>query len=305
MKTKFTFSLSLFAFLFFMQMPKVYAQHPSPVDMLYAPLENYFRFSGAGGGNLYDFYKSSGAASGVLSFDGNFNLSEKVANTRRRINTVGVSFKVHPFINTLIESADSMDVRRFAFQDNDFRIQFGARFTHLKEKEKFPNLGFKRFAQGFVDLIIVPYQVENSVDPNNNTGFTTLSLNAGGKFGIMTKFMGGTFGMTINPQVDLLFIVNAPNSNALEEVIYGETTINNSAANLAALPQTARGYAAGGVKIEVPLNDFVLSFDIRRYYKIGNGEEMPGMTNNTLFSVGGVAMGSILKNRKKKDKKRK
>lgn len=305
MKTKITFYLSLFAFLFFMQMQKAYTQHPSPVDMLYAPLENYFRFSGAGGGNLYDFYKSSGAASGVLSFDGNFNLSEKVANARRKINTVGVSFKVHPFINTLIESADSMDVRRFAFQDNDFRIQFGARFTHLKEKEKFPNLGFKRFTQGFVDIIIVPYQVENSVDPNNNTGFTTLSLNAGGKFGIMTKFMGGTFGATINPQLDFLFIVDAPNSTALEEVIYGETTINNSAASLAALPQTARGYVAGGVKIEIPLNDFVLSFDIRRYYNIGNGEDMPGMTSNTLFSVGGVAMGSILKNRKKKEKKRK
>ncbi len=300
MNIYYKFLTLLFVIGFLSSSSALKAQHPTPVEMLYAPLDNYFRFSGAGGGNLYNFYQSSGAASGVLSFDGNFNLSEKIENARRKINTVAVTFKVHPFINTLIESGDSMDVRRFAFQDNDFRIQMGARFTHLKEKEK-QLLGTKRFAQGFVDLIIVPYQVENSVDPNNNTGFTTISLNAGGKFGIMTKFMGGTFGATINPQIDMLFIMDGPNSTSLEEVVYSSNTVVN---NLASLPQTARGYVAGGLKIEIPLNDFLLSFDFRRYFKLGEGEELAGLTNNTLFSVGGVAMGSILKNRKKKKKRK-
>jgi hypothetical protein len=36
---------------------------------------------------------------------------------------------------------------------------------------------------------------------------------------------------------------------------------------------------------------------------MGSGPELAGMTDNTLFSIGGIAMGSIFKNRnKKKDK---
>jgi hypothetical protein len=70
------------------------------------------------------------------------------------------------------------------------------------------------------------------------------------------------------------------------------------------LPRTARGYIGGGIKIEIPLNDFMLSFDIRRYYKLGSGEELVGLTDRTMFSIGGIAMGSIFKNRKKKERKK-
>lgn len=274
------------------------AQHPTPVNMLYQPMDDYFRFSGAGGGNLYGFLKPSGAASGILSLDGNFNLSEKVVNSKRKITTLAVGFKIHPFVNSLIQSGDSMDVRRLIFQDNDFRVQFGARFTRLREKEKFPNLGFKSYAQGFADIIILPFQVINSVDPSQNKGFTTMSINAGGKFGIITKFMGGSFGISANPQLDMLLILDGTDSKALEEV----TLRTVSTAVLDAMPKSARGYIGGGVKVEIPLNDFILTFDIRRYFKMSNGPELEGITDKTLFSVGGVAMGSIFKNNKKKEK---
>jgi hypothetical protein len=181
-----------------------------------------------------------------------------------------------------------------------FRIQMGARFTRLREREKLPNLGFKQYAQGFVDLIIVPYQLANSVNPTLNRGFTTLSFNAGGKFGLITKFLGGNFGINANPQLDMLLILDGSDSKALEEV----TIRNVSPAILDALPRTARGYIGGGIKIEIPLNDFMLSFDIRRYYKLGSGEELVGLTDRTMFSIGGIAMGSIFKNRKKKERKK-
>lgn len=278
---------------------KALAQQPVPIDMLYQPLDDYFRFSGAGGGSLYGLFKPSGAASGIMSLDANFNLKEKVENAKRKINTLAVNFKIHPFVNSLIGSGDSIDVRRFIFQDNDFRVQFGARFTRLKEREKLPNLGFKSYAQGFADIIILPFQVSNSVDPTENKGFTTLSINAGGKFGIIGKFMGGKFGISANPQLDMLLILDGANSKALEEV----TIRNVSTALLDALPRSARAYIAGGVKIEVPLNDFILSFDIRRYFKIGSGPELAGLTDRTQFSIGGVATGTIFKNvKRKKDK---
>lgn len=271
------------------------AQHPTPVDLLYDPVNEFFRFSGAGGGNLFGLNKASGVASGVLSIDGNFNISEKIENARRKINTGSFTFKLHPFVNTLIPSGDSIDVRRFVFQDNDFRVMLGGRFSRLKEWEKNPNMKAKTFAQGFVDFIFVPYQVENSI--TDNQGFTTVSINAGGKFGIITKFLGGKFGITANPQFDLLFIMDGPNSTALEEIT------REDVANLANIPKSARGYAGGGVKIEIPLNDFMISFDIRKYFKMGSGEELTGITDNVLFSFGGVAMGSIFKNRSKKEKK--
>jgi len=286
------FILSISSFLWFTLPTQVLAQHPTPVDMLYEPLQEYFRVSGAGGGNLYGLNKASGAASGILGIDGNFNINEKVVKAKRKIQTASISFKIHPFVNTLIESADSMDIRRFTFQDNDFRIMLGGRFTQMKEREKYPNLGSKTFMQGFVDLIIVPYQVENSIA--GNKGFTTLSLNAGGKFGVITKFLGGKFGITANPQVDMLFIMDGSNSTALEEVTLKDVS------NLASLPRTARGYIGGGLKVEIPLNDFVISFDFRRYFSAGSGPELVGLTNRTLFSFGGVATGAIFKNRTKK-----
>jgi hypothetical protein len=280
---------------------KTFAQHPVPVDMLYQPLDDYFRFSGAGGGSLYGLFKPSGAASGIMSLDANFNLKEKVENAKRKINTLSVNFKIHPFVNSLIGSGDSIDVRRFIFQDNDFRIQFGARFTRLKEREKLPNLGFKSYAQGFADVIVLPFQVSNSVNPTQNKGFTTLSINAGGKFGIITKFMGGNFGISANPQLDMLLILDGSDSKALEEI----TIANVSTAVLDAMPRSARAYIGGGVKIEVPLNDFIISFDVRKYFKMGNGPELEGLTDNTQFSIGGVATGTIFKNVKKKKSKEK
>lgn len=279
---------------------QLFAQHPTPVDMLFNPSENIFQFSGAGGGNLYGLFKASGAASGVLALDANYNLKEKVANGRKKINTIALNFKVHPFINTLLEGRDSLDFRKLAFQDNDFRLQFGARYTMLSEKEKKGLLegNSKRFAQAFIDVIVVPYQIEESV--SNQTGFTSLSLNMGGKFGILRKIMGGTFGITANPQLDLLFILDQ--DMAFEEAFLKDPTANQ----LANMQASARAFAAAGLKIEVPLNDFMLTFDVRRYYKLGEGAELEGLTDRTLFSVGGVAMGSIFSKKKKsKSNKRK
>jgi hypothetical protein len=293
-------SIFLSLTLYFINIDIAKAQQPSPVDMLYQPLDDYFRFSGAGGGSLYGLFKPSGAASGIMSLDANFNLNEKVENAKRKISTLSFNFKIHPFVNSLIQSGDSMDVRRFIFQDNDFRLQFGARFTKLKEREKLPNLGFKSYSQGFVDFVILPFQVSNSVDPTQNKGFTTLSVNAGGKFGIITKFMGGNFGINANPQVDMLLILDGSDSKALEEV----TLRNVSTTILDALPKSARAYIGTGVKIEIPLNDFIISFDIRRYFKMGSGPELEGITDKTQFSIGGIATGSIFKNSKRKNKEK-
>lgn len=270
---------------------RLYAQQTSPVRMIFEPLDHTFSLLGAGGGNLYDLFKTTGGASSVLGLDGNINLKNIVKNNKRKIQSLLVDFKVNLFNNTSFDARfDSLDIRRFIFQDNDFRITFGMRYNTLKHKDK-ENARFRTFASGFFDLIIVPYQIENS--PYGNQGLTVISFNAGGKFGFMTKWGIGVFGISINPQVDMMFIANSPNDLSFEEIarVYSK---------LPAGEKLCRGYMGFGCKIEVPLTDFNLFFDFRKYFKVGSGVPVGGMVDQLQFSFGGVVIGSIFKNKKKK-----
>ena len=116
---------------------QLYAQHSSPVRMLYQPRENFFTITGAGGGNMFGLFKSSGAASGILGVDGNMKIGEDVIKkAKNHLKTLELSFKLNPFTNTSLDTFTSMDPRRLTFQDNDFRIMLGARYTLLREKEQ-------------------------------------------------------------------------------------------------------------------------------------------------------------------------
>lgn len=287
-----------FLFLLLLMAQNLEAQHPTPFSMLNTPMLKTFRVWGGGGGN-FSGKQSTPVPSGLLGLDANWNISDKIQDAKRKINTVLFDFKVHPFVNTLLESVDSMDVRRFAFQDHDFRFQFGARFTHLKEKEKNPNDKARIFAQGFLDIIIVPFQIQNSVA--DNKGFTSLSLNMGGKFGVTTKVFGSPLGITANPQLDFLFLMDGDGSTAIEEATRLDLT--ELAATGTAAVKTARGYVAAGIKFELPISEFIITFDLRKYFKMGQGAELTGLTDNLLFSVGTVAMGTIFGGKDKKEGK--
>lgn len=261
--------------------------------MLFEPRENTFTLLGAGGGNLYDLFNAAGGAA-VLGADGNFDLGEVVKNNKRYIKSLLIDVKLNLFNNTSFKAKyDSLDIRRFVFQDNDFRISLGARYNILKHKEK-DNPRWRTLASGFADLIIVPYQIENSA--YGNKGLTVVSLNLGGKFGFMTSWGIGVFGMSINPQLDMMFVMNAPGDLTFEEVTRTYT-------KLPAGEKLARGYMGVGCKIEIPLTDFNLFFDFRRYFKTGAGVAVDGLTDRMVFSFGGVAVGSIFKNTNKKKKK--
>lgn len=266
------------------------AQQTSPIRMLFEPRENTFTILGAGGGNLYDFFNAAGGAA-VLGGDFNFDMGEKINNNKKRLKTFLLDVKFNLFNNTAFDGRfDSLDIRRFVFQDNDFRFSVGGRYNLVKSKDK-ENARWKNLSSAFFDFIVVPYQIQNS--NYGNKGLTVVSLNMGGKFGFMTSWGIGVFGISINPQLDMLFVMNAPGDFTFEEVTRTYTK----------LPQgesLARGYMGIGCKIEIPLTDFNLFFDFRRYFKVGNGVEVQGLTDRLLFTFGGVAVGSIFKNKKKK-----
>lgn len=280
---------------------QIFAQQSTPIRMLFEPRENTFSITGAGGGNLYSLVSAAGSASGILGIDANFDLGEKITDAKEKFKTIAGTFKVNLFNSTLVRAVDSMDARRIVFQDNDFRINIGLRYNIIKQKNK---KIFKPITSAFLDLVIVPYQVEGSAQ--GNKGFTTLSLNAGGKFGFLTQWGIGIFGITINPQLDMLFVLQSKNDFSFEEIMQTGTLPNLS------IPKLSKGYIGIGTKIEIPLTDFGLFFDFRKYFKIGSGvDAAPGLVDRLQFTFGGMALGSIFKNmkkakpRKKKEKKKK
>lgn len=278
---------------------QIFAQQSTPIRMLFEPRENTFSLTGAGGGNLYSLFNAAGSASGILGIDANFNLGEKIEEAKEKFKTIAATFKVNLFNSTLVRAADSMDARRIVFQDNDFRINIGLRYNLVKQRNK---KIFKPVTSAFFDLVIVPYQVEGS--SQGNKGFTTLSLNAGGKFGFLAKWGIGVFGITVNPQLDMLFVLQSDGDFSFEEIMQTGTLPNLS------IPKLAKGYIGIGTKIEIPLTDFGLFFDFRKYFKVGSGvDAAPGLVDRLQFTFGGMALGSIFKNMKKakpkKEKKKK
>lgn len=269
------------------------AQQPNPVKMLYQPRENFITFAGAGGGNLYNFFKAAGAASGILSLDGNIKLGRDTAVGKKltQLQSLGLMLKVNTFNKTALDTFGNFDVRRLVFQDNDFRVSLGARYNMLRQKQENPDARLKSFASGFLDLVIVPYRLEQSAV--GNRGMTSVSLNMGGKFGFLTKLGVGLFGINANPQVDMLFVAQKSGGTTLQEVLRLDQTIS-----------VATAYVGFGAKIEVPLNDFCLFFDMRKYFKMGSGAGIEGLSDRLVFSMGGMAIGSIFKNKDSKNDKK-
>lgn len=286
----------LFIFISLFCMAGAWAQHSSPIKMLYQPRQNFITFSGAGGGNLYSLFKAAGSASGILGLDGVIKLGEdKLKEKFNNLKSLALTAKANFFNNTNLKAYDSLDIRRMVFQDNDFRFVMGARYNFLKEKKENPNDRLKTFATGFFDLIITPYRVDKTTTAYGNKGMTNISLNMGGKFGFLTKWGIGLFGITVNPQLDFLFIANSKNDYSLEEVLQIPFDVQS------ALPTVdlARSYFGIGTRIEIPLNDFAICFDLRKYFKMGPGQAIEGLQNGVVFSVGGMAIGSIFKNKDK------
>ncbi|MCP4437655.1 MAG: hypothetical protein GY810_01815 [Aureispira sp.] len=278
---------------------RLMAQQATPIRMLFEPRENTFSLTGAGGGNLYSLFNAAGSASGILGLDANFNLGDKIEEAKEKFQTIAATFKVNLFNSTLVRAVDSMDARRIVFQDNDFRINIGVRYNFIQQKNK---KIFKPVTSAFLDMVIVPYQVEGATQ---GKGFTTLSFNAGGKFGFLAKWGIGVFGITVNPQLDMLFVLESENSFSFEEIMQTGTLPNLN------MPKMAKGYIGIGTKIEIPLTDFGLFFDFRKYFKVGAADAAPGLVDRLQFTFGGMALGSIFKNmknakpKKKKDKKKK
>ena len=261
-----------------------YGQQISNAKMVYNPRVNTFAVSGVGGGNLYEFNANKSSSSGQISIDWNIALDQ--ANSKKVQKTLTTVFKYNPFLRANYVNGDSLELRKIAFVDNEFQIMLGLRYNQL---QRFGSESLSKFLISyFIDFSTAPYQIENS--PSQSTGFRNFNVNLGTQLGYMTNLDFGLLGLTFNPQLNYLNIYdNKTGDMGFEELAMSSSTLG-------------RNYFGCGGKFVVYLNDFAIFFEGRKYFNSKTYPKITGLTDRIIFSLGGVATGTVFKNKTNENK---
>jgi hypothetical protein len=263
-------------------------QHLSNARMIFTPRVNRFAVSGVGGGNLYEFSAENPSSSGQISVDWNIPLNLKVKSygSREKLKTLTTVFKYNPFLRANYLSGDSSEIRKIAFVDNEFQMMLGFRYNSIRT---FGQEGVAKFLMSyFADLTTAPYEIINS--PTNSKGFRNFNIILGGQFGYMTNLDFGLLGVTLNPQFSYINIYdNKSGDRGFEELAGASGNLD-------------RSYFGYGGKLVVYLNDFAVFFEGRRYYGKNSQKIISDFNDRAIFSIGGVATGTVFKNKTKEDR---
>ncbi|MCA6364886.1 MAG: hypothetical protein IM638_17780 [Bacteroidetes bacterium] len=264
------------------------AQQPSPIGMIFNPRVNTFAISGVGGGNMYEFTLANSSTSGQVTFD--WNLALKDRQTKKgndKFTTLLTLFKYNPFLKKNYISGDSLGLEKLAFIDNEFQFFLGLRVITVSESGQDKNARFMR--SWFFDASTVNFNLKSSISPLN-TGFRNFNLNAGFQIGYINNTDFGKVGVNISPQINYIYIYeNRNGGKSLEELVLSSSNFS-------------RNILGGGVKLNIPLNDFNIFFEGRSYFPLDNSTPIPGLTERVIFSIGGIATGNVFKSRTKEEK---
>ncbi len=260
------------------------AQFPTPIKMLYAPKVNSFAVSGVGGGNLYELRGSSPSSSGQLAIDYNIIIGEN--EQRSRVSALAILFKYNPFMRATSFSGDSIDNRKFGFVDNEFQFMGGARM--IVNKRIMSDESAKRTHSFFLDFATAEHNLRG--DTMGNTGFRNFNVNAGYQFALLKNTDFGLVGFTLNPQANFVVIYDDHIGDRSFELLTGSNV------NL------GRVFGGGGFKLGFPVNDLHFFFEGRKYWSLDNSAPIRNFSERLIFSVGGVATGTIFKNKTKEER---
>ncbi len=273
-------------FAFILATTCVIAQQASPIGILFNPRVNKFAVSGVGGGNVYEFTANKNSTSGQVAIDWNIALSNGYTSVRNKekLTTLTTIFKYNPLLQANYVSGDSIELKKLAFVDNEFQFLLGLRLVSLRAMGIDNNSKFLN--SFFVDGSMAPYELISSYNPLNK-GFKNFNINVGYTLGYITNTDFGLIGITFSPQANFIGIYeNESNGRAFEE-------LSKSSLNL------SKNILGGGGKVNVFLNDFCFFFEIRKYSPLYNSRTINGLTDRAIFSVGGVATGTVFKTKTK------
>lgn len=141
----------------------------------------------------------------------------------------------------------------------------------------------------FMDISTAPYSLRNSMNPFNS-GFRSFNINGGWQIGYISNSDIGVYGVILSPQINYIYLYeNNPNGKAFEE-------LNRSVEEL------SNNFLGWGLKISVPMNDFCIFFETRKYIPLGHSNNIYGLTDRAIFSLGGIATGTVFKTKTKETK---
>jgi len=251
------------------------AQQAIPVEMIYAPDENNFSISGVGGGNIHEFKAQNSNASAQLAVDFNINLGE--SSTLRTLTT---SVKYNPVAKTSFSTSETFDINRLTFVDNQYLFFLGLRYYSLKSNNE-----AKFFGNIFTDFSVSPYDI-TSTSPFNQ-GFYNFSTTSGTQFGYTTETNFGVIALGLSLQGNYFYIYDYTTDDIAFDELFGYVDRTLS-----------RQWAGGGAKITFQINDFAIFIEGRQYLPIENRVGIKDFSNRPIFSIGGIATGTIFRNKK-------
>jgi len=266
-----------------------FGQQPVPIGLVFSPRINKFAISGVGGLNAYlqEGQKLSGSAQ--IALDWNIAINDK--NSKKKNKPQRTTFttlvKYNPKLQTSYNAGDSIEISKIGFVDNEYNGMLGFRLTNIRQLGIDDNARILRAF--FVDAAFTRYLLRNSLC-SLNTGFWNFNINTGFQFGFLNNTDFGLLGVIFSPQLNFIYVFeNNMGGKSFEELTKSPNKLS-------------RHLLGAGFKISVPVNDFYLYFETRKYYPVDNNTIIPGLTNRAIFSFGGVATGNIFKTKTKETK---
>jgi hypothetical protein len=140
------------------------------------------------------------------------------------------------------------------------------------------------FNSFFADFSVSPYNIVSTIETNN--GFYNFNTTSGFQFGYTTATGFGVIALTFALQANYFYIYDYTSSDwAFDELLnYTEKTLS-------------RQWFGGGGKIIFQINDFAIYIESRYYAPIENQIQIRDFSTRPIFSIGGIATGTIFKNK--------
>lgn len=277
-KNKTIMKKSLLIFLMLCSLTN-FGQQAIPTEMLFNPRVNKFSISGIGGGNMHELSSSSSSASAQIATD----FAIKLKDTDERYRTLVTSFKYNPTSHTKFFVGDTIDMKRIAFIDNQYLIYFGAKYYALHNSDNDENEA-RWINSVFFDGSLSTYNIKNSL--YNNKGFYNFNLLAGIQGGYTTNTDFGIIAVTLSLQGNYINIYDLTTTDrAFDELLSADYN------------ELARNYYGYGGKFTFQINDFAIYLELRRYYS-DNKVVINDFSNRAIFSIGGVATGTIFRSKR-------
>lgn len=247
------------------------SQQVSPLELLLHPDKYKAAITGVGGGDL----NSLSIQTGQLSAQGAFEFCFGTHETKKRGNLATVPIILrYNFLNARdIINSDTFSVRSIAFVDNNQMFNIGARIRNLRD------ISDDRLMQALTfDYSYSNYSI---LSPNENLLFGSHNVSIGYQLGLLMETNAGPMGILISPSFSYLNV--------------SDDTPGSFQKALGSASSVAKNFAGGNLKVQFQFNDLAIFFDIKRFFPIDNPSQIPGLTDNTVISFGGSALGTIFR----------